>query len=253
MAERRMFTGKITESDAFLEMPLSTQALYFHLCMNADDDGFVKNPKRITKMIGANEDDLKLLMAKAFVIFYDTTGVIVIKHWRMHNLLRKDRYKETEYLEEKSTLFLKENGAYTLDSGKGKPLSGESGNQLATSWQPSGNQLAPQDRLGKDSIGELKESKHKHGTFKNVLLTDAEYERLKADFGEEAEEAIELLSGYIKEKGYKTKDHNLTIRRWVIDAVRERKAKGKPKKTQMNQMMTKETDIAALEKRLTAN
>ena len=79
MAERRMFTQKITESDAFLEMPLSTQALYFHLCMNADDDGFVKNPKRINKMMGGSEDDLKLLIMKVFILPYES-GVVVIKH-----------------------------------------------------------------------------------------------------------------------------------------------------------------------------
>jgi hypothetical protein len=146
-----MFTGKITESDAFLEMPLSTQALYFHLCMNADDDGFVKNPKRISKMIGGNDDDLKLLMAKRFVIYYDATGVIVIKHWRMHNLLRKDRYKETEYTEEKSMLYLKENGAYTLDETQGIPLI----DGMATKWQPNGNQMAPQESKGKDRIGKV--------------------------------------------------------------------------------------------------
>ena len=87
-----MFTQKITESDAFLEMPMSSQALYFHLCMNADDDGFVKNPKSIQRTVGCNDDDLKLLIAKRFILPFDT-GVIVIKHWRMHNLLRKDRYK----------------------------------------------------------------------------------------------------------------------------------------------------------------
>ena len=139
LAERRMFTQKITESDAFLDMPLSTQALYFHLCMNADDDGFVKNPKRIARMMGASDDDMKLLIAKAFVIIYDS-GVIVIKHWRMHNLLRKDRYSETEYTDEKSMLYIKENGAYTLDEKQGKPISTikktPSGNQMATKWQP---------------------------------------------------------------------------------------------------------------------
>ena len=126
MAERRMFTQKITESDAFLDMPLSAQALYFHLCMNADDDGFVKNPKRIARMMGANDDDFSLLILKSFVIKYET-GVIVIKHWRMHNLLRKDRYNETEYLEEKSMLNIKENGAYTSDRNQGKTLE-------ATKW-----------------------------------------------------------------------------------------------------------------------
>ena len=142
-----MFTQKITESDAFLAMPLSAQAFYFHLCMNADDDGFVKNPKMLAKLVGASEDDFKLLVMKSFVIMYDT-GVIVIKHWRMHNILRKDRYKKTTYIEERNQLYLKENGAYTLDETKGEKLSG---NQMATKWQPNGNPV--KDSIGKDSIG----------------------------------------------------------------------------------------------------
>ena len=95
MAERRMFTQKITESDAFVDLSLSVQALSFHLCMNADDDGFVKKAKRIARRRGSKDDDFSLLRLKAFVIKYET-GFIVIKHWRMHNLLRKDRYNETE-------------------------------------------------------------------------------------------------------------------------------------------------------------
>lgn len=112
MAEKRMFTQKIIDSDAFLDMPLSTQALYFHLNMRADDDGFVNNPKRIQRTIGASEDDLKLLIVKRFVICFEN-GVIVIKHWRMHNTLRKDRYAPTQYQEELSRLKIKENKSYT--------------------------------------------------------------------------------------------------------------------------------------------
>lgn len=112
MAEKRMFTKKITDSDAFLEMPLSAQCLYFHLNMNADDDGFVNSPKRTMKLIGASEDDLKLLFAKAFVLGFDS-GVIVIKHWRMHNTLQKDRYKPTDYQEEFAQLGFKKNKSYT--------------------------------------------------------------------------------------------------------------------------------------------
>ena len=149
MAERRMFTGKITESDVFLEMPLSSQCLYFHLCMYADDEGFVKNPRRIQRMIGATDDDFRVLMAKNFVLTYDS-GIIVIKHWKMHNLIRKDRFHPTEYTEEKEMLYVKENGAYTFDPRKGIPL-------LATKCQPNDNQmgdtLATEVRLGKDSIG----------------------------------------------------------------------------------------------------
>ena len=121
MAEKRMFTGKITESDAFLDMPLTSQCLYFHLCMYADDEGFVKNPKRIQRMIGASDGDLKVLIMKNFVLVYES-GVIVIKHWKMHNAIRKDRIHETEYIEEKSMLYIKPNGAYTLDSTQGIPF-----------------------------------------------------------------------------------------------------------------------------------
>ena len=144
MANRRMFTKTIVDSDWFLDMPLSTQCLYFHLNMRADDDGFINNPKRVTKLIGASEDDLKLLITKRFVLVFES-GVIVIKHWKMHNTIRKDRYTETEYQKELAQLDIKENGSYTEKEKK---------NVIA--WQPNGNQMAttqPQVRLGKDSIG----------------------------------------------------------------------------------------------------
>lgn len=144
-----MFTQKIVDSDAFLDMPLSTQALYFHLNMRADDDGFVNNPKKIQRMIGASEDDLKLLVAKRFILAFEN-GVIVIKHWRMHNLLRKDRYNPTQYQEQLAQIEMKENGAYTE---KGfKSLETVDFESVATTWQPNGNQMATQDRIGKDSI-----------------------------------------------------------------------------------------------------
>lgn len=117
MAERRMFTKKITESDAFLDMPSSTQMLYFHFSMNADDDGFVNNPKKIQKMCGASDDDFKLLIAKSFIILFES-GIIVIKHWKMHNYIQTDRYRPTDYVEEKSMLGIKSNKAYTLDVSK---------------------------------------------------------------------------------------------------------------------------------------
>ena len=117
MANKRMFTMKIVDSDAFLDMPLSTQCLYFHLNMRADDDGFVGNPKKVMRIVGASDDDLKLLIAKKFVLTFEN-GVIVIKHWRMHNTLSKQRYQETVYKDEKSMLLLKDNKSYSLTSGK---------------------------------------------------------------------------------------------------------------------------------------
>ena len=116
MASKRMFTMKIVDSDAFLDMPLSTQCLYFHLNMRADDDGFIDNPKRVMKIVGASQDDLKLLAAKRFILAFES-GVMVIKHWRMHNTLSQSRYHATQYVDEKSMLKLKENGSYSLENG----------------------------------------------------------------------------------------------------------------------------------------
>lgn len=113
LAERRMFAKTIIDSDAFIDMPLSTQALYFHLSMRADDDGFVNNPKKIQRMVGCNDDDIKVLLSKKFIIGFES-GIVVIKHWKLHNYIQKDRYKETVYLKEKAQLESKENNSYKL-------------------------------------------------------------------------------------------------------------------------------------------
>lgn len=119
-AKKRMFNLSVIDTDMFLDMPLTTQALYFHLNMRADDDGFVGSPRKIARLIGASEDDLTLLKVKNFVIQFED-GVIVIKHWRMHNTLSMNRYTETNFIEDKACLRIKENKAYTL-SDEGKPL-----------------------------------------------------------------------------------------------------------------------------------
>lgn len=103
MAERRMFAKTIIDSDLFLDMPPSTQMLYFHLAMRADDDGFINNPKRIQRMIGATDDDMRILLAKQFILSFDS-GVIVIRHWKIHNYIRKDLYHPTEYQTERKRL-----------------------------------------------------------------------------------------------------------------------------------------------------
>ncbi len=136
MAQRRMFSKTITNSDSFLEMPDSSQNLYFHLSMNADDDGFVDNWKSIMRMTGHKEDDLKVLIAKQYIIPFDT-GVIIIKHWRMNNYLRSDRYKGTVYKEELKNLSLDENLVYQMDT--------------------NGIHRLGKDRLGKESIGNSKD------------------------------------------------------------------------------------------------
>lgn len=137
MAHKRMFSKDITSSDAFREMPTSSQALYFHLGMEADDDGFLDNYKGLMRAVNATEDDLRILIAKRFLILFPSK-VVVVKHWLINNTIRKDRYNETKHLEEKRALIVKENGSYTDD------LSG----------LPSGNQMATQYRIEEDRIEE---------------------------------------------------------------------------------------------------
>ncbi|MDO4649192.1 MAG: DNA replication protein, partial [Eubacteriales bacterium] len=117
MAERRMFAKTIIDSDTFLDMPLSTQALYFHLSMRADDEGFINNAKKIQRSIGASQDDLRLLIAKSFVIPFET-GIVVIKHWKIHNYIQNDRFKPTMYQEERAQLDVKDNKTYTVSSAE---------------------------------------------------------------------------------------------------------------------------------------
>ena len=245
MAERRMFTQKIVDSDAFLDMPLSSQALYFHLNMRADDDGFVNNSKKIQRMIGASEDDLKLLIAKRFVLAFES-GVIVIKHWRMHNLLRKDRYNETQYKDEKSTLELKENGSYTelqaLPPGE-QPEELPPDNQVATTRQPPDNQVATQDSVGKysvdkGSVGQVsvlppetkaESKKLTFGSFQNVFLTEKEYTQLQEQFPSDYEYWIEKLSKGIYQYKYSYNSHYIAILDWVENDKNKAKKTVQPK------------------------
>lgn len=136
-----MFSKDITGSDAFREMPPSSQALYFHLGMEADDDGFLDNYKGLMRSMNASGDDLKILLTKRFLILFPSK-VVVVKHWLINNTVRKDRYNETKHLDEKRALVVKENGSYT-ELSSGKP----SVNQLATKRQPR----IEENRIEKDS------------------------------------------------------------------------------------------------------
>jgi hypothetical protein len=147
MAERRMFSKTIIDSDEFLDMPLSTQSLYFHLAMRADDEGFVNNPKKICRMIGSGQDELKILIGKRFLLTFES-GVVVIKHWLIHNMIRRDRMKETLYLEEKKQITIKENNSYTE---VGEPIA----IPMVADGQPIDNQMSAQVRLDKVRLGEV--------------------------------------------------------------------------------------------------
>ena len=219
MAERRMFAKTIVLSDAFLDMPLSARCLYFTLGMLADDDGFVNSPKSIMRQAGASVDDLNLLIAKRFILTFES-GIIVIKHWRIHNYIQKDRYKESKYLDEKATLVVDEKGAYTeciqdvsildtqdrLELGKDRIVLGEDNIPPATPTKPT---------------------KHKYGTYKNVLLTDEEVEKLKEKFPVGWVQRIENLSEGMERKGYKYKSHYLAILNWAKRDEAKRNKQGK--------------------------
>ena len=153
-----MFAKTIIDSDAFLDMPSSSQCLYFHLAMRADDDGFINNPKKIQRVVGSSDDDLKLLIAKRFIIPFES-GIVVIKHWKIHNYIRSDRKKDTVYTKEMELLTIKDNGSYTLNDEI------PTLEDMSDSCQPDDNQATAecQHRLGKDRLGKDRLGKDRLG------------------------------------------------------------------------------------------
>lgn len=229
MAERRMFAKTIVTSDAFLDMPMSARCLYFTLGMFADDDGFVNSPKSIMRQVGATQDDLQILIAKKFLLVFES-GVIVIKHWRINNYLRSDRYKETTYTDEKAELIVENNGAY-VKNGSTPRLEAVG----IPSGIPSVDQCETQNSIGKDSI-----DKNMYGEFKNVRLKDGEYEKLKEKFPADYEERIEALSVYMRSRGKAYKDHYATILNWARKEQKEKDSKPKPLEPKKYKVFEKE-------------
>lgn len=223
-----MFSLKIIDSDVFLDMPKSSQALYFHLSMRADDDGFISNPKKIMRMIGSSDDDIKILLAKRFLLSFDT-GIVVIKHWRLHNYIAKDRYTETIYKEEKDKLFVKLNGAYTdhdtlciqdVDTGK-----------VSEGKVSEGKDSLCEESKEESPINPAKSPKHKYGEYSHVLLTDEEHSRLLKEWGEkELLRMIKVLDEGMELKKYKYGNCNLAIRKWKTNEIKGNTAYSKPVK-----------------------
>lgn len=162
MAEKRMFAKTIIDSDAFLEMPMSARLLYYDLAMRADDDGFINSPKKIMKIVGATTDDLNILILRKFIIPFEN-GVVVIKHWRIHNYIRKDTYTPTPYLEQKSMLAMDENKAYTLvNQDRGRLVDGS-----LTQIRVEENREV-KDREDKISEGESNTHAHEEVDFETI-------------------------------------------------------------------------------------
>ena len=213
MAERRMFAKTIIDSDAFLDMPMSTQALYFHLSMRADDDGFINNPKRIQRMVGASDDDLKLLIAKSFIIVFES-GVVVIKHWKIHNYIQSDRYKPTVYAEEKSLLNVKKNKAYTLNNGECIQDVYITDTQDRLGKDRLGKDRLGKDRLDKDSTeGETPKSKAKR--FTPPTLEEVTAYCMERNNNVDAQHFIDYYTsnGWLVGKN-KMKDWKAAVRTW---------------------------------------
>lgn len=223
MAQRRMFSTEIVASDAFLDMSVSARELYFQLGMYADDDGFV-NPKRIIRMVGASDDDLRILMAKRFVLTFES-GVIVIKHWLHNNLIRADLYKETAYKKEKAELGLNENGSYTeLRKGVSgiktieapKWLKIRRGETVTVKERyASGTETG--NRIGKVRIGKVSKGKDiLERESKHILTSNSFIEDLKKQFPDiEVGEEIEKMKDWLAANGRVKKDYKAFARNWL--------------------------------------
>ena len=212
MANRRMFAKTIIDSDAFLDMPPSSQVLYFHLAMRADDDGFINNPKTIMRIVGAKDDDIKLLIAKRFIIPFDS-GVVVIKHWRIHNYIQKDRYTETKYIEEKNQLIINEKNAYSLK-------------QIGLFDDENDNVyiLDTQVRLGKDRLGkdrlELERDKNKATRFITPTIDEIKTFLNEQEYETDTDRYANRFYNFYESKGWKVgkekmKDWKAAIRGWL--------------------------------------
>ncbi len=233
MAERRMFSKVITDTDAFLDMPLSAQALYFHLAMHADDDGFVSSPKKILRETKVGEDDYKLLIVKRFILTFDS-GIIVIKHWKIHNLIQKDRYKETTYLEEKSMLTLDRKNAYVekADTDCIQAVS-----EMDTQYR-LGEGSTEQSSAEKDRVGE--KGSAGGGTAPQKRFEKPTVEEI-AKYCEERQNGIDpqQFFDFYESKGWKVgrepmKDWRACVRTW------EKREGGKPAKPAPNSKYNRE-------------
>ena len=239
MAQRRMFSNRVTDSAKFLKMPLSSQALYFHLGLHADDDGVVE-AFSVMRQTGAVEDDLRLLMAKGFVTVLNDDLVSYITDWTENNRIRADRKVDSIYKD----LLLKVIPNAELTAPKPRADTGKlTGRPVDNQWTVNGPHRLGKVRLGKYRL--VKESKekstppskptpapkkpkpvrHKYGEYKNVLLSDKDMEKVQAEFPD-WQARIERLSSYMAQSGKSYKNHLATIRNWARRDQRNNQAQG---------------------------
>ena len=244
-----MFAKTIVTSDAFLDMPLSARCLYFTLGMLADDDGFVNSPKSIMRQVGASQDDLNILLGKRFILAFES-GVIVIKHWRIHNYIQKDRYKESKYIEEKATLMIDEKGAYT--------------ECIQDVYRMDTQVRVGKDRLVKDSLGEGSGSVATATTATEgdqlklvggslgkgvVYLSDRQLSDLMDKLGLDAfNRYVDRLATFIIDNNAHVKSHYDTILKWYAEDSQVSTKKIGKKKARYGDFDPHEAMKAALER-----
>jgi len=226
MATKRMLSLKIVDSDAFLDMPQTSQLLYLHLAMRVDDDGFVGNPKKIMRMIGSADNDLTVLFTKKFILGFDS-GVIVIKHHRLNNNWDSYNCKRTQYVDEFNQLNIKENGSYTLDKSQGLLAQTEIRLKSDEIKSLEENRIE-ETRLDKNRIEEVT---LKYGEFKNIKLTEEEFNKLIEKLGDKNTSIlIEELSSYLKSTGKRYASHYATLLNWARRKIQNHQEKLQTKK-----------------------
>ena len=206
MAKKRMFNIDIVGSDAFLDMAHESQALYLQLSMRADDDGFIGNPKTVVRIAGVSNAAFEELLKKRFILQFQS-GVVVVKHWKINNDIKKDRYSPTVYTDEFQMLSTKENKAYTERNVNVSALDTERAQNVST--------LDTQYSIDKNSKDKdsIVLCKHAHGFFSNVFLTDEEMQKLSSEIPN-LDDYIERLSNYLANNKKEYKSHCATIRNW---------------------------------------
>lgn len=209
MAQRRMFSMQVIDTDQFLDMPPSSQCLYFHLGMRADDDGFVASPRKIMKITNSSDDDYKLLLAKQFVIPF-ASGICVIRHWRIHNYIQSDRYHETIYKDERRQLAISNNHYETLDTECIQDVS----------------KVDTEVRLGKVSRGKERKSapkKIKHETL-GVPMNETRYRNLCEQHGtDDVERYLQKVADWASTYGKSVKDYAAAAGNWMARDIEEGK------------------------------
>ena len=248
MAERRMMAKSIIETDMFLDMPTSCQCLYFHLLLRADDDGFISNPKSIVRTLSASADDLKLLIAKQYLISFES-GVVVIKDWKIHNYIRNDRYKASN-VPERELLNIRKDKAYTLKEDDGVPMIDygiPADNQMDTNGIPTvsiGKDRLGKDRLGKDRLGKDRldiegecEKPHspKRKTFTKPTIDEIQDYCIERNNNVNAEHFYD----YYESNGWKVgknsmKDWKAAVRTWERSEYRKSNSKKNSKEDAIN-------------------